>query len=504
MAVNVERSRGRSSNYKFDRGGMPTDYGPYIGEIMNNVDPTRGGRVQVYIEQFGQGDKTNPSTWRTVSYMPQFAGASPKSSTSKGTGSFGNFNNQMSYGTQAAPPDIGVRVMCIFVGGDPSQGYYIGCVPEQGMNYMTPTIGASKNFVPQNENQKTYFAADKQLPVIEINNSPENTEITQNPKFFDQPKPVHSYLTGVMFQQGLNGDPVRGPITSSAQRESPSTVYGTSTPGRPIYQGGLDEATIKSKLASGELKEEDIQVIGRRGGHSVIMDDGDQEGKNAMIRFRTAKGHQITLSDDANSLYITHSNGQVWLEFGQEGTLDVFSTNSINFRTQGTLNFHADQDINMFAGGKFNMKSMKGTVLQSEATLDVANKGAMTLFSEAKIGVKASGALALQSVTGSWRSTGGLALQGNPIDLNGGSTQTVTTPTGLITYTMPDTSFQTSTGWDVAPDGVESIVTRAPAHEPWPYHNQGVAVKVSLQPGQPGSPPGAPTIPAGSTITKTK
>jgi hypothetical protein len=504
MAVNVERSRGRSSNYKFDRGGMPTDYGPYIGEIMNNVDPTRGGRVQVYIEQFGQGDKNNPSTWRTVSYMPQFAGASPKSSTSKGTGSFGNFNNQMSYGTQAAPPDIGVKVMCIFVGGDPSQGYYIGCVPEQGMNHMTPTVGASKNFVPQNENQKTYFASDKQLPVIEINNSPENTEITQNPRFFDQPKPVHSYLTGVMFQQGLNGDPVRGPITSSAQRESPSTVYGTSTPGRPIYQGGLDETTIKSKLASGALKEEDIQVIGRRGGHSVIMDDGDQEGKNAMIRFRTAKGHQITMSDDANSLYITHSNGQVWLELGQEGTLDVFTTNSINFRTQGTMNFHADQDINMFAGGKFNMKSMKGTVLQSEATLDVANKGAMTLFSEAKIGVKASGALALQSVTGSWRSTGGLALQGNPIDLNGGSTQTVTTPTGLITYTMPDTSFQTSAGWDVAPDGVESIVTRAPAHEPWPYHNQGVAVKVSLQPGQPGSPPGAPTIPAGSTITKTK
>jgi hypothetical protein len=192
------------------------------------------------------------------------------------------------------------------------------------------------------------------------------------------------------------------------------------------------------------------------------------------------------------------------MEFGQEGTLDVYSTNSINFRTQGTMNFHADQDINMFAGGKFNMKSMKGTVLQSEATLDVANKGAMTLYSEAVIGVKSSGALALQSIGGSWKSTGSLALEGTTIDLNGGSTQSVDTPKGLVTYTMPDTSFQTSTGWDVAPDGVESIVTRAPAHEPWPYHNQGVQVKVSLQPGQPGSPPGAPTIPAGSTITKTR
>jgi hypothetical protein len=97
-----------------------------------------------------------------------------------------------------------------------------------------------------------------------------------------------------------------------------------------------------------------------------------------------------------------------------------------------------------------------------------------------------------------------MTLRGSTIDLNGGSTQTVDTPKGLITYTMPDTSFQTSTGWDIAPNGVKSIVTRAPTHEPWPYHNQGVGVKVSLQPGQPGSPPGAPTVPPGTSITKTQ
>jgi hypothetical protein len=281
-------------------------------------------------------------------------------------------------------------------------------------------------------------------------------------------------------------------------------VIGLSSPGRPIYQGGAKDSTIKKELDAGSITPEDTEITGRRGGHSVVLDDGDLEGKNSMVRFRSAKGHQITMSDDANSLYITHANGQVWMEFGQEGTLDVFSTNSINFRTQGDLNFHADQDINMFAKGKFNMKSMKGTVLQSEATLDIANKGAMTLFSQAIIGVKAGGALALQSAGGSWKAGGALAFQGGTIDLNGGSTRSVETPKGLITYTMPDTTFSTSTGWDVAPDGIESIVTRAPSHEPWPYHNQGVGVKVSLQPGKPGPPPGAPTVPAGTTITKTR
>ena len=68
---------------------------------------------------------------------------------------------------------------------------------------------------------------------------------------------------------------------------------------------------------------------------------------------------------------------------------------------------------------------------------------------------------------------------------------------------MPDTSFSNSTGWNVAADGLESIVTRAPTHEPWPYHNQGVSIKVSLENGQPSPPPGAPNLPPGTKITMT-
>ena len=37
---NLPRSTGRASNFKFDRGGMPTENGPYIGVVKNNIDPT--------------------------------------------------------------------------------------------------------------------------------------------------------------------------------------------------------------------------------------------------------------------------------------------------------------------------------------------------------------------------------------------------------------------------------------------------------------------------------
>ena len=504
MADNILQSAGRTSNYTFGAGGMPADMGPFIGEVMNNVDPTRSGRVQVYIKQFSGGDKTNEKLWRTVSYVSPFAGASPKSSTSKGTGTYGNTNNQMSYGMSANPPDVGVKVVCFFVAGDPTVGgFYIGTLQEQGMNHMTPAVGASTNYANQNTNQEAYFAKSPQQPVIEINNAPQNTEVVNDPKFFNQLKPVHSYLASSMFQQGLTNDPIRGPITSSSQRESPSNAYGMSTPGRAIYQGGLDDNTIKQKLASGAITQQDIQVIGRKGGHSLVMDDGDIGGKNAMVRIRTAKGHQITMSDDGNCFYIAHASGQAWLEFGQEGTLDVYTTNSINLRTEGTINLHADKDINMYAAGSINMKSKVSTTLQSEGKFTCANEGLMSLFSATSIGVKSNGELAIDGKLASVLSQGELILQGAQVEINPGSAPSVPVPDSLPMYTMPDSSFDTSTGWAVSSTGIESIVTRAPSHEPWPYHNQGVQVEVKLGNGSNAIPPGAPTIPAGTTITRT-
>lgn len=503
MAVNVQRTTGRSSPYKFDRGGTPTDFGPFIGEIVNNVDPTRSGRVQVYIEQFSGGDKTDKTLWRTVSYIPPFGGATPKTSTSSGVGTYGSTNNQQSYGMSFSPPDIGVQVLCFFVAGDPNQGFYIGVVPPQGINHMVPAIGAAPEAVTQNENQATYFRQSPQLPVTEINNADQNTQINENPQFFDQQKPVHSYVASILFQAGTVDDPIRGSISSSSQRESPSNTFGFSTPGRPIYQGGLQDSTIQQQVASGSVPPEAVNVVGRRGGHSFVMDDGDVSGKNSLVRIRSAKGHQITMSDDGNCFYIAHANGQVWLEFGQEGTLDVYTTNSINFRTQGTINLHADKDFNIFAGENINMKSKKGITLETEGPFTNISKDVLNFFSEATIGVKSNGQLMLDSKGGSWNSSGALILEGTTIDLNPGFAPSVAVPTPLTEYTMPNSEFNASSGWAVSATGIKSIVTRAPSHEPWPYHNQGVENNVTLGTGFNTIPPGAPDIPPGTTITKT-
>jgi len=508
MAENIQRSTGRAQNYKLDRGGQPAEGGPFVGTVVNNIDNTRQGRLQVSIQEFsginkdGSQNLQDKSQWRTVSYCPPFYGATPLTSgTSTGTGTYPG--NRNTYGMWFTPPDLGVQVLCFFVNGDPNQGYYVGCIPAPGQNHMVPAIGASTNYVVAegNKNQETYFANSKLLPVAEIN--VKNDAIADNPKFFDQKKPVHSFAAAVLFQQGLQDDPVRGSIGSSSQRESPSSCYGISTPGRAIYQGGANEQNIKAKLNDSATQTASIAVIGRRTGHTFVMDDGNLEGADNLIRIRTGKGHQITMSDDGNCFYICHANGQTWVELGQEGTLDVFSTNSINLRTEGVLNLHADKDINMFAGEKINIKSKKELTIQSEDELSIACKQAMTLFSESKLGLRSNTQFAVKSKTTTIDGGTTLSLKATAIALNGGPTVGVDAPKGLTKYVMPDTSFDNSTGWTVAADGLESIVTRAPTHEPWPYHNQGVSIKVDLETGQTTPSPGAPPMPPGTTITMT-
>ena len=500
MAEEVQRSRGRPQNYKLDRGGVPTEFGPFFGIVKNSVDPTRSGRLQVYIETFAgsAGNENDPTLWTTVRYLPGFYGStSPNLTPNAGVGTYPG--NQTSYGMWFTPPDTGITVLCVFANGDRQLGYYIGVVPDNGVGAMVPAIGGSDKYVTGNKNQETYFADAPLLPVTEINTS--NQAIVNAGRFFDQPKPVQAAVAGAMFQQGIANDPERGPIKSSSQRETPSAVFGISTPGIPIFQGGMKPNDIRQKIQNNELQPEDARVIGRMGGHTLVMDDGDLQGNNALFRLRTPKGHQITMNDSDDFFYITHANGQTWLEFGREGTVDIFSTNSVNVRTQGDINFHADRNINMYAGGNIQVKSEKSTTIEAMTDLSISAQQNFKIYSKIAMGVRADGTMALQSASGSWLGGDSLLFTAGGIDLNGPAAPAVTAPKPIATIELDDTSFDTAKGWQVESDALKTIVPRAPTHEPYPYHNKGVDVKIKLEEGKPPPPPGAPPIPPGVVIT---
>ncbi len=486
MSSDIQRTKGTSKNYKFDRGGMPTEFGPFVGIVKNNFDPTRSGRLQVYIEQFAGPDETDSSLWRTVGYVSPYYGATPVNNESSTAGVGSYKGNPQSYGMWFTAPDVGTKVICFFVAGDPNQGYYTGCVVDPGVTQMLPAIGSTSNLKTNNNVQSELLSSSgaNRAPVVEINEN--NQSASEDPEFFNLNKPVHSYTFGILANQGLLADPIRGTINSSASRESPSTVFGFSTPGRPIYQGSITDTQVADAANSNQSVDK-LNIEGRRGGHSLVLDDGDTQGLNNQIRLRTGKGHQITMSDDGDCFYITHANGQTWMEFGSEGTVDVFATNSINFRSKGDINFHADRDIALNAGAGVKVKGVEGVALESDKVITSYAGESASFFAKTDMGISSESTLKIASRTGGITMSGPLKLKGSPVLINSGSgAGKPKTPQPLTTNEFDDvlfngTSFQPVTG------NITTIATRITTHEPFPYHNLGVDLQASIESG--GSAP---------------
>ena len=118
--------------------GIRINAGPFVGIIKNNIDPLRSGRVQVWIPELG-GDADDQNAWRTVSYCTPFYGATDFTVRSKDQSFQGSPH---SYGMWFVPPDIGVKVLCTFVNGDPFKGYWFGCIPEWPNMHMLPGLSS--------------------------------------------------------------------------------------------------------------------------------------------------------------------------------------------------------------------------------------------------------------------------------------------------------------------------------------------------------------------------
>lgn len=475
MAQDEFKPRGPTKASKPDAGGGNTREVPVFGIVKDNVDPTRSGRLKVYIGDKGGSDADNSESWVTVNYMSNFFGKIIPDAGSDGYGSYKS--NPSSYGEWHAPPDIGTTVICIFINGDPNYGFYIGCVPEADALQMVPAIGSSDNIIANGGEADSYGGAVR-LPVTNINTN--NKSITDSPEYVTAARPVHSYTASIMNQQGIIRDPIRGPISSSAQREAASRVgWGVSTPGRPIYDGGYTDESVVSNLDPD--KAQSLRVVARRGGHSIVMDDGDIIGRDQLIRIRTALGHQILMSDDGQTLMILHSNGQSYIELGKEGTIDMYATNSVNIRTQGDLNLHSDRNVNIHAMEDFKVQAKNIKTNSEETTAIRATKDIKT-HAVGNFLTKAGGVVSLGAGGDASLAAGGLAyVNGSKVNLNTGSISTQPEEVPVIPIiAQTDTLYDEQKGFMAAPGKLLTIASRAPAHAPWANAGQGVDVKTDL------------------------
>jgi len=343
--------------------GKVRNPGPFLAKVISHLDPSYMGNLQVQLLKISSSGNTYEAYGEslTVRYLSPFYGVTPLSA------SLPNDNypsTQQSYGWWAVPPDVGQRVLCFFVEGDKSRGYWAGCVQDENMNMM----------VPGGTPASAFNATGDKVPVGEYNkkiNRPAQTDATR------YSKAVNTYALGSLIQQGLDLDEIRGLTSSSARREVPSMVFGVSTPG-PIDKNGP-----RGKIGTSDIKA--LKHTSRLGGSSFVMDDGDPslirktpagganqgpseyvnvEGgetggdpslpHNELMRFKTRTGHQILMHNTEDLIYIGNARGTTWIEMTSNGKIDIYAQDSISVHSNQDLNFTADRDINFTAGQNVN------------------------------------------------------------------------------------------------------------------------------------------------------
>jgi hypothetical protein len=418
--------------------------GPYRGVVVDNIDADYTNKVWVQILHQGFTGEITPGEIISCEFMSPYWSATG----ARFNGPTNTYADaQKAWGMWVPTPEIGTTVVVLYLEGNSGQAVWIGTLPDNKKNFMVPGIAA------------TDFNTDpsgKRLPVVEPNQKANDQEGTPTTKL---PKAVHP-LADVFKKQGLLEDEIRGITTSSARRETPSKVFGISTPG-PIDQAA-PKKSVGNKQAQSELP------ISKLGGSTFVMDDGDikytrstlpDEGPptyvdsggqdkiphNELVRLRTRTGHQILLHNSEDLIYIGNAKGTTWIELTSNGKIDIFADDSISIHTKNDLNILADRDINLEAKRNVNIKSGFGTHIESVGNTDIIS-GTDTKITSAKTSHISSGAEHIETA--------------GKIYMNSDSKVAV--------KTKKLTTFQNPT--EVAGAKIESIMKRMPTHEPYPHH----------------------------------
>jgi hypothetical protein len=499
--------------------------GPFMAKVVSNIDPTYMGVLEVEILR-PVGSTDSEGQLHQVKYMSPFWGQTSVIYNSQNNNYDGT---QKSYGMWMVPPDVGAIVMIVFIDGDPRRGYWMGCIPDENMDFMVPGLAATAYNVEGGLDTPLGDHADR-VPVAEYNKTLDENNTARNSTTIN--KPLHPFAQRLA-DQGLLMDDIRGTTTSSARREAPSMVFGISTP------GPLDKQS-NSPIGNYGKREHVVTgaPISRLGGTTFVMDDGDDkflrrtaptdgppdyanvlEGgaggdvtmpHNELFRIRTRTGHQILFHNSEDLIYITNSRGTAWIELTSDGKIDIYAQDSISVRTQNDLNFYADRDINMEAGRNINLKAtdaaglgdttaagriqieavgdfirivngnvftqtdgtrddtIAGVVTQSfESKWDVTTGDAVNITTGGDLNLKVSGASVVSSSGDFTISAANTAIDGGNINFNSG----IAGPAGTATAATPPNPLPTiDNPTEVDGKTLTSILPRIPTTEPYPHH----------------------------------
>jgi len=442
---------------------------PCIAMVVSHGDSTYMGRLKVeLLRNAGNDNDTSPGQIIEVDYMTPFYGTTNIDYVDADPDDYNN--TQKSFGMWMIPPTPGSFVMVIFHNGKIERGYWIGCLPglDIGSNFSVPGLAATKYNLDDQS---------KRIPVAEYNKIAQGTQKEET----KADKPRHLFAD-VLETQGLLEDDIRGITTSSARRETPSMVFGISTPG-PVdkngKQGAIGEAPKKIPNAR----------VSFLGGTTLVMDDGDdkylrktaagdgppeyaadEQGEddgnntiphNELVRIRTRTGHQILLHNSEDLIYIGNARGTSWIEMSSNGKIDIYAEDSISIHTKNDINFLADRDINFEAGRNVNIKATERVQVESVTDTNIIVGADGKITTTGKFDINTGDTNKFTSGGDTHISAANTAIDGGNINFNSGIATEAESAEVLGTFENPT---------EVEGETITSIMLRIPTHEPWPHH----------------------------------
>lgn len=446
--------------------------GPYLAIVRNHLDPQYQGRIAVeflYKTSVGNLPK-NENGHIICTYLSPFYGTTPFEGTSDNDS---HEFSQKSYGMWFVPPDVGTKVLVMVGEGD--RCYWIGCVVDENVNFMLPGTDVATTYNNEDSSEK--------LPVGEYNQRQEfsGRDATK------YTKPVNTDILNNLKRQGLDKDETRGPTTSSARREVPSSVFGISTPG-----------PVDKRPTSPSAKYQSVNYYHNRlGGSSIVMDDGDSSflrkspakdsapeyanlnlespesggdptiPHNEMLRLKTRTGHQILMHNSEDLIYIGNAQGSTWIELTANGKIDIYANDSVSVHTEADINCRAERDINFEAGRDINLKAGRNLQAQTGADLKITVGANSRLTTSQDLDINTGAATKITSnndidiLSKQSNIIQQTPAQGTKIFYNSRDAKEAVSQEGLQTWNLPG-----------PPDSLDitSILRRVPQHEPWLQH----------------------------------
>jgi hypothetical protein len=470
------------------------DTGLMLAKVVGYLDPSFMSGLEVTLLRDNGNSIGDLGQTYTVKYASPFYGVTAYENMGLNKDDFND--TQKSYGMWFPTPEIGTTVLCAFVNGNPSEGYWIACAPSRFMNHMIPAIGGS-TAVELTAEQKKKYDTTQPLPVGEVNRK--TNELDKKLEIEKIKKPVHP-IADRFLEQGLLEDDIRGTTTSTSRRSIPNTVFGISTPG-PVDRGN---GSKKQFIGKKQTQSASAVPASRLGGTQLVFDDGDdqfqrktpagegpqeyvdtldpeekQKGDpnipyNEYVRLRTRTGHQILLHNSEDLIYIGNAKGTTWIELTSNGKIDIYAEDSISIHTENDLNIRADRDINLEAGRNVNVKSTARTHFESGANMELVIGANGSITTKANFNVATAAANYFTAAADTHILSGGSHYEtAATINMNSAAAAAATPAGALSTHENILTSSKEKWGDKnryAASAPLNSIMKRIPMHEPWALH----------------------------------